>query len=33
VIENGRCKEEGTLEELKAKGGTFSRLWEAQKFD
>ncbi len=33
VIEEGRCIEEGTLEELKGRQGVFAAHWEAQKFD
>jgi len=32
VIEQGRCLEQGALEELLAKKGTFYELWEEQKF-
>jgi subfamily B ATP-binding cassette protein MsbA len=32
VIEDGRCTEEGTLDELIAKKGKFFGLWEGQKF-
>ena len=33
VIEDGKSTEVGTLDELIAKKGTFSKLWEEQKFD
>lgn len=32
VLENGSVAEQGTLEELLAKRGTFFKLWEEQKF-
>jgi ABC-type multidrug transport system fused ATPase/permease subunit len=32
VIEDGRCVEEGRLEELLAKKGRFAEYWEEQKF-
>lgn len=32
VIDEGHCVEEGTLEELLQKKGTFHELWEMQKF-
>ena len=32
VIEEGQCKEQGTLDELLAKKGAFHGLWEQQRF-
>ncbi len=32
VIDDGRCKEQGTLQELLEKRGVFFQLWEEQKF-
>ncbi|MDP7069552.1 MAG: ATP-binding cassette domain-containing protein, partial [Candidatus Peribacteraceae bacterium] len=32
VIEEGQCKEEGTLDDLLAKKGVFFGLWEQQRF-